>query len=208
MCSLCPLPVAKNHNFGQILNFGGLLYRLPFTDKAQIWCPEADRASTLMCQISSENVHCVGFQWPKTTILGKFWHLGGFCTDRLLPMRAVQCGEQLAHSKTARTINITSRSRDIHLFSINNHSFDTDQYSAPALWWHVKKTPPPTELQIPAMSVKALCFWAVCPDRSCYHNVSWTAWAVSIRPIYREYLPAPTDELVKGQLKVVAGCRG
>ena len=23
MCSLCPLPVAKNHNFGQILTFGG-----------------------------------------------------------------------------------------------------------------------------------------------------------------------------------------
>ena len=73
MCSLCRLPVAKNHNFGQILNFGGLLYRLPFTDKAQIWCPEADPTSTRMCQISSENVHCVGFQWPKTTILGKFW---------------------------------------------------------------------------------------------------------------------------------------
>ena len=52
--------------------FWGLLYRLPFTDKAQIWCPEADRTSTLTCQISSESVHCVGFQWPKTTILGNF----------------------------------------------------------------------------------------------------------------------------------------
>ena len=52
--------------------FWGLLYQLPFTDKAQIWCPEADRTSTLMCQILSESVHCVGFQWPKTTILGKF----------------------------------------------------------------------------------------------------------------------------------------
>ena len=27
MCSLCRLPVAKNHNFGQILTFEGLLYR-------------------------------------------------------------------------------------------------------------------------------------------------------------------------------------
>ena len=50
----------------------GLLYRLPFPDKGQIWYPEADRTSTLTCQISSEIVHCVGFQWPKTTILGKF----------------------------------------------------------------------------------------------------------------------------------------
>ena len=27
---------------------------------------------TLTRQISSECVHCVGFRWPKTTILGKF----------------------------------------------------------------------------------------------------------------------------------------
>jgi len=33
--------------------------------------------------------------------------------------------------------------------SINNPSFDTDQYSAPALWWHVNKLPL-TPLQIPA----------------------------------------------------------
>ena len=26
----------------------------------------ADRTTTLTCQISSESVHCVGFQWPKT----------------------------------------------------------------------------------------------------------------------------------------------
>jgi len=33
MRSLCQLPVAKNHNFGQILTFGGgLVYRPPFTD--------------------------------------------------------------------------------------------------------------------------------------------------------------------------------
>ena len=87
MCSLCRLPVAKNHNFGQILNFLGLLYRLPFTDKAQIWCPDADRTSTFMCQISSENVHCFVFQWPKTTILGKFWIFGGSCTDPLLTIK-------------------------------------------------------------------------------------------------------------------------
>jgi len=39
---------------------------------------------------------------------------------------------------------------NIHLFLINNPSLDTDQYSPPAPWWHVKKTLPLTELQFPA----------------------------------------------------------
>ena len=38
-------------------------------------------------QISCECVHCVGFLWPKITILGKFWLLGGSCTDPFLPMK-------------------------------------------------------------------------------------------------------------------------
>ena len=88
MCSLCRLPVAKNHNFGQILKFRGLLYRLPFSNEGQIWCATAEAMSTLTGQISSECVHCVGFRWPKTTILSKFWQFGGSCTDPLSPMRA------------------------------------------------------------------------------------------------------------------------
>jgi len=82
MCSLCRLPVAKNHNFGQILTFWGLLYRSPFTNEGQIWRARADPRSTLTCQISSECVHCVGFRWPKTTILGKFWHFWGLLYRR------------------------------------------------------------------------------------------------------------------------------
>jgi len=41
---------------------------------------------------------------------------------------------------------------NIHVFQINNVSLDTDRYlpPAPAPQWHVKKTTPPTELQIPA----------------------------------------------------------
>ena len=35
MCSLCWPPVAKNHNFGQILTFRGSCTRLPFTDEAK-----------------------------------------------------------------------------------------------------------------------------------------------------------------------------
>jgi len=60
MCSLCRLPVAKNHNLGQILTFLGLLYRPPFTNGGQIWCARADPRSTLTGQISSECVHCAG----------------------------------------------------------------------------------------------------------------------------------------------------
>ena len=33
MCLLCRLPVAKKHDFGQILTFGGFLYRQPYTDE-------------------------------------------------------------------------------------------------------------------------------------------------------------------------------
>jgi len=77
MCSLCRLPVAKNHNFGQFLIFGRLLYRPPFTDEGQIWCDRADPRSTFTGQISSDCVHCVGFRWPKTTILGKFFNILG-----------------------------------------------------------------------------------------------------------------------------------
>jgi len=53
-------------------DFRRLLYQHPFTDEVQVWCAKADRTSTITRQISSECVHCVGFRWPKTTILGKF----------------------------------------------------------------------------------------------------------------------------------------
>jgi len=54
-----------------------------FLRKFQQICDLAE----LIRQILSEWVRCVGFRWPKTTIVGKFWHFGGSCTD-LLPMRA------------------------------------------------------------------------------------------------------------------------
>jgi len=68
MCSLCRLPVAKNHNFGQILTFGGLLYRIPFTDEGQILCAGGPRY-TLTYEISCGCVLCVGFRGPKP----QFW---------------------------------------------------------------------------------------------------------------------------------------
>jgi len=73
MCSLCRLPVAKNHNFGQFLIFGGLLYRPPFTDEGQIWCAIADPGCTSTCEISSRSVYSVILWWRKTPIFAIFW---------------------------------------------------------------------------------------------------------------------------------------
>jgi len=73
MCSLCRLPVAKNHNFGHILTFWGLLYRPPFTDEGQMWCAIAHARYTLTCQISSWSVSSVALCWRKTPIFAVFW---------------------------------------------------------------------------------------------------------------------------------------
>ena len=42
-------------------------------------CYRGDPRYTFTYEISSECVHCVGFRWPKTTILGKFCHFWGSC---------------------------------------------------------------------------------------------------------------------------------
>ena len=73
MCSLCRRPVAKNHNFGQILISGGLLYRSPFTDEGQIWYAIAHPWYTLTRQISSRSVYSVALFWRKTPIFAIFW---------------------------------------------------------------------------------------------------------------------------------------
>jgi len=61
MCSLCLLPVANNHNSGQILTFWGSCTNLCYSRPK----------SPLTRQISSECVHCVGFRWPKNN----FWQI-------------------------------------------------------------------------------------------------------------------------------------
>jgi len=92
MRSLCRLPVAKNHNFGQILTFLGLLYRPPFVDKDQTWCAIADPWYTLMClclvlstnlalynffyllrQMSSRSVYSVALWRRKTPLFAVFF---------------------------------------------------------------------------------------------------------------------------------------
>jgi len=66
MWSFCWLLVAKNLNFGQILTFGGLLYRRRFSDECQMWFARADPLSTLTHQISSWSVYFVTLWWRKT----------------------------------------------------------------------------------------------------------------------------------------------
>jgi len=53
MCSLCRLPVAKNHYFGQIVTFLGAPVPTPFTDEGQIYCAIADPRCMFTCEISS-----------------------------------------------------------------------------------------------------------------------------------------------------------
>jgi len=54
-----------------------LYWRVVHTHKNTV--SNAHPRSTLTRQISSECFHCVGFLWPKITILGNFWHLWGSC---------------------------------------------------------------------------------------------------------------------------------
>jgi len=73
----------------------------------------------------------------------------------------VACLYQLAHSRTARTIS--SQSRDIHLFPINNPSLDTDiRHRNRHCGGMSKKTRPPTKLQIPASVTTLPCRMLIC----------------------------------------------
>ena len=73
MCSLCWLPVAKNHNFGQIVTFLGLLYRHAFPDQGQIWFAIADSRYTFTCEFLSRSVYSVVLWRRKTPIFDVFW---------------------------------------------------------------------------------------------------------------------------------------
>jgi len=65
--------MAKNHNFGQILTFGGSRTTPhPFTDEGQIWCAIAHPWYTLTCQISSASVYFVALCWRKPPFLPFF----------------------------------------------------------------------------------------------------------------------------------------
>jgi len=97
-----------------------------------------------------------------TTVVGYHWtNTDGLTKCTLYGLVAGACCEQLANSKTAEMI--WSRRPDIHQFPINNPSQDTDRYSPPAPRWLVKKTLPPTLLQIPATVTTLVSIWNVYP---------------------------------------------
>jgi len=73
MCLLCRLPVAQNHNFGQILKFGGLLYRPLFTHEGLICCAIADRQRTFTCQNMFRSVYSIALLRRKPPNFCRFW---------------------------------------------------------------------------------------------------------------------------------------
>ena len=83
------LPASSGQKLQFWANFDlwGLTYQPPFTDEGHIWYARVDRRSTLVHQILSECVHCVGFWWPKSQFWTNF-DFWGSCTDALLSMSA------------------------------------------------------------------------------------------------------------------------
>ena len=108
MCSLCRLPVAKNHNFGQILTFWKLLYLTPVTDEGQIWCPIADPRYTFTCEISSRSVYSVVL-WLRTTPIFAVFGL------RHSGVANWQQSEKVEHGYTTRNLSLSS---DIKIVSV------------------------------------------------------------------------------------------
>ena len=88
MCFIVSVSGGQKPQFWANYDICGRPYRPPFSDEGQIWCARADPRSTFTCQIPSECAQCVSFRWHKNTILVKFSHFGGSCTDALSPMRA------------------------------------------------------------------------------------------------------------------------
>ena len=68
----------KDHNFEEILTFGGLLCPALFTDEGQILCAKADQWSTPMHQISSGSVFFCHPLAVKKTKFGIFFQLRHF----------------------------------------------------------------------------------------------------------------------------------
>ena len=88
MCSLCLLPVAKNHNFGQFLIFGGLLYRPILTTRAKFGVLELTLGLHLQAKFHL-NVFIVSVSGgQKPQFWANFDIFGGSSTNPLLPMRA------------------------------------------------------------------------------------------------------------------------
>ena len=108
MCSLCRLPVAKNHNYWQILTFWGLLYRTPLTDEGQIWCAIADPRYTLTCQILSGSVYSVALCWRKNNFC-RFW------TSAFDVVANWQQYDKVEHGRTTTSLSL---SKNVKIVSV------------------------------------------------------------------------------------------
>ena len=111
MCSLCRLPVAKNHNFGQILTFGGILYRPPIADESQIWCATADPQLTYVSKFISIGL----FYRPlaaKNPNLCRFW------TSAFSDVDSWQQSEKVEHGCTTTNLPL---SNGIEIISVFQH---------------------------------------------------------------------------------------
>ena len=103
------LPVAKNHNFWQILTFLGAPVPTPFTDEGQIWCPIADPRYTFTCAISSRSVYSVVLWLRKTPNFCRFW------TSAFSGVANWQQSEKVEHGCTTTNLPL---SNDIKIVSV------------------------------------------------------------------------------------------
>ena len=114
MCSLCRLPMGKNHNFGQILTFLGAPVSTPFTDEGQIWCAIADPRSTRTCQISSRSVYSAALWRRKNPqfvpIFGIFW------TSAFSVVANWQQSDKAEHGCTSTNIPLSNGIKIISVF--------------------------------------------------------------------------------------------
>jgi len=88
MCSLCRLPVVKNHNCLANFDFWGFLYLSPLPMRVNFVVLKQTESLHLHAKFYLSMFIVSTSDGQKNTILGRFWHLGGSCTDPLLPTRA------------------------------------------------------------------------------------------------------------------------
>jgi len=79
-------------------------------------------------------------------------------------------------------------------------------------WNSIFMLSPPDNDGLCVCRVRSCVRLFVRPNRSCYHGISWTASAISMKlAVYTEYSLAPTDDLIgfwRTKVKVTAGRRG
>ena len=86
MCSLCRLPVAENHNFGQIFTFGSSCTDRLLPMKVKFGALEQTERLHLRAKFNL-NVFIVSPSGGQNHNFGQIWTFGGSCTDPLLPMK-------------------------------------------------------------------------------------------------------------------------